>query len=193
MLQMIANTFPNRAQHYLDHMKVQRISQLPDLKERCGKLLPFFQRRLCWGMKDEVHDGLLSCGDIAGEMLLAHFDDPQYSMLRFTMIRFWGQSRYHKAVPLLIKLLLQLDDYWATQNLEKDLSELELNPELFKTFQQKSSEMYCAVSTLEQFNDPSARDALTRTLHRWQNKNSVYHQTAEECTRALKALDEVEK
>jgi hypothetical protein len=177
-----------RGKRYLNHLEVQRILKTEDPAKRYDALLPFFLNRTTWDMKGEVYDGMVACGNVAGERLKSVFTDPKHHDLRYTIIRLWRDMDYRPIAPFLIDLLIQHDKFWAGQDLKKDWWNDWSDPELTKRRQDIYGEVYGAVYTLRSFGDPKAKDALEMTRKRWSAINFDNPQIVEECDAALREL-----
>ena len=177
-----------RAQRYLDHLEIQRILKIKDPSHRFETLLPFYVKRTTWGMTPETRQGIISCGKVAGEGLLAVFQDPKHKNLRYDIIRIWSNIGYKEAVPLLINLLKQHDQFWENQNLKKGWWNQDVRSELTRNRREVYGEIYYAVCALRSFADPRAREAIEITRRRWKSINFENPQIVEECEAALKAF-----
>jgi hypothetical protein len=176
-----------RGKRYLDHLEVQRILKTEDPAKRYDALLPFFLNH-AWGMKGEVYDGMVACGNVAGERLKSVFTDPKHHDLRETIIRLWRDMGYRPVAPILIDLLIQHDRFWKDQDLKKGWWNDWSDPELTKRRHDIYGEVYSAVYTLRSFGDPKAKDALEMTRKRWSAINFDNKQIVEECEAAFREL-----
>jgi hypothetical protein len=177
-----------RGKRYLDHLEVQRILKTEDPGKRYDALLPFFLNHTTWDMKGEIYDGMVACGNVAGERLRSVFTDPKHHDLRDTIIRLWRDMGYRPIAPILIDLLIQHDRFWKDQDLKKGWWNDWSDPELTKRRQDIYGEVYSAVYTLRSFGDPKAKDALEMTRKRWSAINFDNKQIVEECEAALREL-----
>ena len=180
----------HRAQRYLDHLAVQRLLKIEDPNERFEKLLPYYVKRVTYGMKSEAREGIISCGRTAGEKLVPLFKDPKHKHLRPDIITIWGKIRYKEIVPLLADLLRKHDEFWAKQNLEKGWWNKKVGSDLTRQRRKIYTEVYRAVCTLRVFQDPRAKEALELTSRRWKSIKFENPQIAEECEAALKAFSQ---
>ncbi|MDX9971739.1 MAG: hypothetical protein RBU21_01985 [FCB group bacterium] len=178
-----------RAQAYLDHCEVQRILKIEDAEARARRLLPYFLKDYRWDGVPEALKGLEACGDPAGAVLMTVFDAEEYRSSRVPIIRIWESIRYKEAVPVLVKLLKEHDQFWAGQRLEAGWWNDDSDPELMRRRQEVSGETYYAVAALRHLGNPSAREAIELTLNRWRGIVVDTPQIVEECERALRTLD----
>ncbi len=186
-----AASHPNvaqRAQRYLDHIQVQRIKEIQDVRERFEQILPYYLKRVSWDSKWVAKDGIMSCGDIAGAYFLSNFDDPTLQSFRREIILMWRDLGYSKAAPKLIELLKQHDQFWAEQELENGWWNKNVSSTEAQTRRNIYGEVYYAVAALKSFGDPTARDAIMLTKQRWEQIDFDNRQIVEECEAALKRL-----
>jgi hypothetical protein len=177
-----------RAQRYLDHLEVQRILKIKDPSHRFEKLLPFYIKRTIWGMTPEARQGIISCGKVAGKGLMAVFQDSKHRDLRYDVILIWRDIGYNEAVPILINLLKQREQFWENQDLKKGWWNQDVGSELTRKRRGVYGEIYYAVCALRSFADPRAREAIEITRRRWKSINFENPQIVEECEAALKAF-----
>jgi hypothetical protein len=177
-----------RGKRYLNHLEVQRILKTEDMAKRYDALLPFFLNRTTWGMKEEARDGIVTCGEAAGERLKDVFTDPLRRNLRYTIFRMWREMGYRPIAPFLIDLLIRHDRFWEAQDLKKGWWSDESDPELTRRRQDIYGDVYGAVYTLRSFGDPKAKDALEMTRKRWSAIEFDNKQLVEECEGALREL-----
>jgi hypothetical protein len=177
-----------RAQRYLDHLEIQRILKIKDPSHRLEKLLPFYVKRTTWGVTREARQGIISCGKVAGKSLLTVFQDSKHKDLRDDIIRIWRDIEYKEAVPLLINLLKQHDQFWEDQDLKKGWWNRDVGSELTRKRRAIYGEIYYSVCALRSFADPRAREAIEITRRRWKSINFENPQIVEECEAALKAF-----
>jgi hypothetical protein len=177
-----------RAQRYLDHLEIQRILKIKDPSHRFEKLLPFYIKRTTWGVTPEARQGIISCGKVPGMSLLAVFQDSKHKNLRYDIIRIWRDIEYKKAVPLLINLLKQHDQFWEYQDLKEGWWNRDVGSELTRKRRAIYGEIYYTVCALRSFADPRAREAIEITRRRWKSINFENPQIVEECEAALKAF-----
>jgi len=179
-----------RVQRYLDHLQVQRILQTRYPATRADQLLPYYFKRTTWDLKNEVRDGLVACGAVAGGKLVPIFRDPQHRDLRQDIILLWSEVKYADAAPILIDLLSEHDQFWAAQVLDKDWwnSNSSSESDLTRQRRQNYGEVYYAVCALRAFRDPKAKEVIERTKQRWETIDFENKQIVEACDAALKAL-----
>lgn len=177
-----------RAQRYFDHLEIQTILLLKDPAQRYERLLPYFLRRVTWNMKSEAGDGIVACGPVAGKRLKELLGNPAHHKFRQRIIRMWRDMGYQPAVPLLVDLLGQHDQFWARQRLEKGWWNDHSDPDLTRRRRDIYGEVYTAVYTLRSFRDPRARDVLEATRKRWTEIGFENTQIVEECEAALREL-----
>ncbi|MFH1742730.1 MAG: hypothetical protein ABIH23_27300 [bacterium] len=179
-----------RAQRFLDHLEIQRILQLTDPAEKFDKLWPYYLKRMRWNMTSEVKDGILSCGEIAGDNLMNFFQDSEYARLRDDIILMWGDIGYQKAVPVLIDLLEQHDKFWQIQDLKKDWWNTDINSEITRERRKLYGEVHHAVYALRVLGDPRAKEAIELTRKRWETIDFENPQIVEECDTAVRKFAE---
>jgi hypothetical protein len=177
-----------RAKSYFDHLDVQRLLKVADPKERFDRLLPYFLKHASWNMKSEARDGIIACGDVAGDGLRRVFDDRKYKQFRQYIILTWRDLKYKEVVPLLVELLQKHDQYWAGQNLAKGWWNDDTNLDLSNQRRTIYGEVYYGVCALRSMRDPRARDVIELTLKRWKAINFDNTQIVEECEAALREL-----
>jgi hypothetical protein len=177
-----------RVQRYLDHLEIQRILKIKDPSHRFEKLLPFYVKRTTWGMTPEARQGIISCGKVAGKGLLVVSQDSKHKDLRYDIIRIWNNVGYKEAVPILINLLKQHDQFWENQDLKKGWWNRDVGSELTRKRRAVYGEIYYTVCALRSFADPRAREAIEITRRRWKSINFENPQIVEECEAALKAF-----
>jgi hypothetical protein len=176
-----------RAKRYLDHLEVQRALKLKDPQRRYESLLPYFQARMTWDMKEEARDGIVSCGATAGERLKKVFANPTRPQLRDQIIGMWKDMGYREIAPYMIELLTRHERYWAAQNPKKDWWTDDTDPDYGRR-REIYGEVYAMVVALRSFRDPQAKEVLEATRTRWLAIDFENRQIVEECTSALKEL-----
>ena len=181
-----------RAQRYLEHLEVQRILRITDPAERFEQLLPFYLERQSWGLEPEARQGILSCGDLAGERLVPLFRDPKRRQFRKDIIGIWGKIRYRDAVSILVELLTRHDRFWAKQDLQEGWWNNDTGSELTRRRRDIYGEVYSAVWALRLIKDPRAREVLEMTRKRWEAIDFDNPQIVEACKAALHELPETE-
>ena len=179
-----------RAQNYLDHLEVQRILKIEDTNERFEKLLPYFLKRNNWNMQFEAKEGILSCGEVAGDYFLKVFDKPEYKNFHQDIILLWRDMKYEKCIPFLINLLEKHDQFWAQQELKTGWWNNNVGTELTRTRREIYIEVYYGINTLRSFHDFTTRDIIELTRKRWHEINFDNTQIVEECDAALRDLSE---
>jgi len=187
--QMAANPeVAARAMRYLDHLDVQRASKRPDPMERAKALIPYFLKGTSWGMTYEARDGLLTCGDAAGPLLVPYFQAQEHAPRRQDIIMLWGEIGWRDCVEPLIDVLKEHDEFWAKQ----DLPQGWWNKDVESTLTQRRREVYGAVYksviTLGNIGDPRARDTIEATRRRWLEIRPNNMQIVDACDQALKNL-----
>lgn len=177
-----------RSKPYFDHLEVQRILKISDPGARFDALLPYYLKGQSWDNKREARAGIVSCGIIAGERLVAVFNDPARENHRQDIILLWRDVNYTEVAPLLIKLLVEHDKFWARQELTNGWWNAGAGSELTQRRRNIYGEVYYAVSALRSFNDPRSREAIELTKKRWETIQSDNPQILDECNAALKSL-----
>lgn len=181
-----------RAKRYLDHLEVQRILEVKDPAERYDKLLPFFLSHTTWNMKREAREGVISCGKIAGERLREVFDDPERATFRQDIMLMWRDIGYREAVPLLMDLLKNHDEFWAEQDLREGWWNRDVGSDQTRRRRSVYGEVYYGVCALRSLKGPMAKDVLTMTRDRWKAIHFDNTQIVEECEAALRELSAIE-
>ncbi len=181
----------SRGQRYLDHLEIQRILAISDPEERFEKLLPFLLNRTRWNMTSEARDGIISCGNVAGEKLMDLFDNPDYKRIRIDIIEIWRKVGYKEAIPTLLELLKRHDRFWAEQNLKKGWWNENPNSEL--TLQRREicsedSETLYVLNALGAFQDPKARELLDTIYARWKSFDGEGGSILQACEYLLREL-----
>jgi len=182
-----------RAKSYLDHLEVQRILKIEDTGERYDRLLPYYLNRTNWNMRPEARDGIVACGEIAGERLREVFDDPGRAEFRQDVIYLWREMGYNETVPLLIDLLEKHDRFWAEQDLQEGWWNRDTESEETRRRRNTYGEVYAAVCALRLFQDPRSEEVLKMTRDRWKIMDFENPQILEECEAALEALGRAEE
>ena len=184
-----------RAQRYLDHLEVQRILKIENPATRIDALLPHYLNRGNWAdgnyntRKDEIRNGIIVCGSVAGKKLISVFDDPKHKELRQNIILIWRDMDYTNAAPLLIQLLKNHDQFWAEQTLTNGWRSAGDGSELTQKRRDIYAEVYYSVATLRTFHDPQSKEAIELTQKRWKSiKFDSNPMILEECDAALKEL-----
>jgi hypothetical protein len=114
--------------------------------------------------------------------------DSKHKDLRYDIIRIWNNVGYKEAVPILINLLKQHDQFWENQDLKKGWWNRDVGSELTRKRRAVYGEIYYTVCALRSFADPRAREAIEITRRRWKSINFENPQIVEECEAALKAF-----
>lgn len=177
-----------RAKRYLAHLEVQRILKTEDPEERYDKLLPFFLSRTTWNMKFEAKDGIVSCGQAAGERLKKVFDDADRDAFRDDIILMWRDIGYSEAVPLLVHLLKKHDEFLGAQDLQKGWWNSDVASDQTRHRRDIYGEVYYGVCALRSFKDPRAKDVLKMTRDRWKAIGFDNPQIVEGCEAVLREL-----
>ena len=184
-----------RAQRYLNHLVVQRILKIEDPATRFDSLLPHYLNRELWAdgkynmTKDEIRNGIIACGGVAGEKLIPVFNDPAHKDFRKDIILIWRDMDHTNAAPLLIQLLKDHDQFWAAQTLTNGWRSAGDSSELTQKRRDFYIEVYYSVATLRTFHYPQSKEAIELMQKRWKSiKYDSYPQILEECDAALKEL-----
>ncbi len=174
-----------RARDFLDTAEVERILQVDDPAERAQLLLPIYLREVQRPRRaSPARDGLIEAGAAAGRALLRVFDEQADERIRRDILRLWGKIGYRGAVPTLVELLLDHDEFWARQQLPPDWWN-ENGPQSAERYR-RYGEVYAAVYALWQIGDPKATEAVRKTERRWRLISSDDNQIVETCEQALK-------
>lgn len=184
----------DRVEQYVDHVEVQKLLKIKDPRERFDKLLPYYLKASTWNMKSEARNGIISCGNVAGEKFLLLFNDPEYERQRKSIIQIWSRINYEEATPVavayLVDILKREDKFWAMQDLEKGWWNKDEDSERRSRRRASYREVYYAVCSLKAFQDPRSKDALELTRKRWKSINFENPQILEACEEALKAISQ---
>jgi hypothetical protein len=172
----------DRAQRYLDHMEVGRILKNPDAEARAKALLPFFQKQFHWG--DEVREGLIACGDPAGQLLVQLFKDPRNNPLFFDIFYVWEKMKYAGCGPALTDLLREDIDYWVRrQKADPQLAKEKNTPQYYQASY--------AIRVLGVVRYADAQAAIERLKALWQDLDKTRGKPGsivDACDKALEAL-----
>ncbi|HPO08188.1 MAG TPA: hypothetical protein PLZ55_05930 [bacterium] len=182
----------SRGQRYLDHLEIQRILTIANPEERFDKLMPFFLNRTLWNLTSEARDGIISCGDIAGEKLMDLFDDPDYKKIRIDIIEIWQKVGYKEAIPTLLELLAKHDQFWSGQDLKKGW--WNENPDSELTLRRREicledPETLYVLNALGAFQDPKARELLDKIYARWKSFDGEGGSILQACEYVLQELE----
>lgn len=177
------------ASRYLNHLEIQRILQITDPGERYDRLLPHYLVSATWNMKSEAREGIIACGEVAGERLIDVFNDPAHAAFRRDIILIWRDMAYEESVPLLINLLTKHDQYWATQSLDEGWWNRDVGSDETRERREKYGEVYYGVSALRKLGSLKAHEILETTRDRWRSIGFDNPQIVEECEAALHELD----
>jgi len=120
------------------------------------------------------------------------FDDPTCSESRYDIIRVWGAIGYSEAVPILIDLLKNHDQFWAAQNLQKGWWNKDVGSDQTRRRRDVYGEVYYSVCALRAFKDPRAQSVIEKTRDRWKAISFNNPQIVEECEAALQELSAIE-
>jgi hypothetical protein len=125
----------------------------------------------------------------AGPFLLEIFDDPGFrppsENWRAGVIDAWQDLEYRGCVDRLVRLLEELDSYWAGQEVQKNWWNDQVTSDLTRERRRKYSEVYNAVCALHTIGDPVAVPALEMTKRRWETIPIDNDQIVDTCEKAL--------
>jgi hypothetical protein len=179
-----------RGQRFLDRREIERILRLDDARMRVEKLLPYFARGLGGGNYFLARNGIVACGAVAGPYLLPVYREPKTPFVKQDVIAMWGEIKYRDSVPELITLLETHDRFWATQDLEADWWNRDVERARDGRRRDAYGEDENAVRALGRIGDPRARLAIAATLRRWAPIEFPPRDLVETCHKALLALAE---
>jgi hypothetical protein len=176
------------ALRYVDHADIQHILAGTNPGEKVDKLLPYFLRRVSWGLKDEAGDGIVAQGaDVAGPRLLTVFAKSSHG-IRESIIDMWGRLGWRGAVDPLVSLLDDDNKFFGGEKLTKDWWNENIDSAQTEERRARYGETYEAVNALGKIKDKRARDALVATRALWTKLAFDNPQIVEGCTDALAHL-----
>jgi hypothetical protein len=179
-----------RGQRFLDRREIERILKLDDARTRVEKLLPYFAKGLGGRNYFLARNGIVACGAVAGPYLLPVYREPGTPFVKRDVIAMWGEIKYRDCVPELIALLKTHDRFWASQDLEADW----WNRDVQDARTGRRRDVFCedvnAVRALRQIGDTRARLAIAATLRRWRPIAFEPNDLVKACYEALLALAE---
>src|SRR5207249_3050792 len=145
----------------------------------------YFLRGQSWSLRPEAQQGLVACGEVAGDLLLEVFRDPEQRKLRERIIQIWGEMEYRGGVDVLIELLREHDRFWEEQRLEPGWWNRDVGSALTERRRDVYGEVYSSVIALGQIGDARAIEVIEKTRRRWRAINFENPQIVEACDRAL--------
>ena len=151
----------------MDHLDVRRILTIVDPRRRAEALLPYFLQRQYWGSRPEAEEGLVACGEMAGDLLLKIFHEPEQRKFREPIIMMWGKMNYRGSVDALIDLLREDDKFWAEQRLEPGWWN-DIESTITERRRNAYGEVLASVVALGQIGDVArATEVIEQTKRRW--------------------------
>ncbi len=193
-LQNLASTNPKlveRAQGSLDYIDVKRIEKIADLEKRIDLLMPYFLAKDGdpGGMRNEVVSQIEACGALGAKKEVPVFFEIKPAWRQILTMDFWASSNYKDAIPTVIRLLDQEEQFWAKQDMSDRSWYPNVPGDLTMAKNDSYNKIYCAIRVLISLGGGEpARKAVLMTKQRWNSYDpTAAHELIRYCDEWLAA------